>query len=53
MARRSADAIMGETKGGSVHIVMLSLMVALAACLLLLIAFGLFTRRIDSRSRFQ
>lgn len=35
------------------HIVMLSLMVALAACLLLLIAFGLFTNHIDSRSRFR
>jgi hypothetical protein len=44
---------MGETKGGSVHIVMFGLMIALAACLLLLIAFGLFTRRTDSRGRFQ
>ena len=35
------------------HVLMSSLVIALAACLLLLIAFGLFTRHIDSRSRFR
>jgi hypothetical protein len=53
MAGQSAQAIMGERKGGSVHIVMLSLMIALAACLLLLAAFGLVTSHIDSRRRFR
>ena len=35
------------------HIVMLSLMIALATCLLLLIAFGLFAKHFDARSRFR
>lgn len=35
------------------HVVMLSLVIALAACLLLLIAFGLFTKHIDSSGRFR
>jgi hypothetical protein len=35
------------------HVVMLSLMVALAACLLLLVAFALFARHVESRSRFR
>jgi hypothetical protein len=53
MARRSTEAIIEKRKGGSVHIVMFSLMIALAALLLLLIAFGLFTKHIDSRIRFR
>jgi len=53
MAGRSTDAMMGQTKGGSVHTVMLSVMIALAACLLLLVAFGLATTHIDSRRRFR
>jgi hypothetical protein len=32
-----------------VHVLMLSLMVALAASVLLLVAFGLFTHHLDSR----
>lgn len=32
---------------------MFSLMIALAAFLLLLIAFGLFTKHVDSRTRFR
>ncbi len=31
------------------HVVPLSLMIALAACLLLLLAFGLYTRHVDHR----
>jgi len=34
-------------KEDPLHIVMLSLMIAMAACLLLLIAFGLFTKHLD------
>jgi hypothetical protein len=32
-----------------VHVLMLSLMVALTVCVLLLVAFGLFTHHLDSR----
>jgi hypothetical protein len=47
MARPRSRAIMKSTKGGRMHVVPLSLLIALGACLLLLIAFGLYTHHID------
>jgi len=47
MAEARASTIMGSTKGGIMHVLTLSLMIALAACLLLLLAFGLYTHHVD------
>lgn len=47
MAGARTFAIMSSTKGGNMHVVPLSLMIALAACLLLLFAFGLYTHHVD------
>jgi hypothetical protein len=47
MAEATTSAIMGSTKGGIMHVLPLSLMIALAACLLLLLAFGLYTHHVD------
>jgi hypothetical protein len=55
MLVRGSSANMG-TKGGSMHIVVLSLVVAIFVCALVLAAFGVFTttslaRRIEERER--
>ena len=47
MAVVGASAIMSSTKGENMHVVTLSLMIALVACLLLLLAFGLYTHHVD------
>ena len=49
MAGPRPTATMKGRKEDRVHVLMLTLMVALAVCVLLLFAFGLLTHHLDSR----